>query len=564
MFKKISHDKISFSFVALVILTSFILAILPFKETNPPYTEISQFGVFKDSSNLMTIEEVIKRDADFIRLDKHTLYTENKHSTSWVRCLIQPQMTGNGGRFLEINNAGLEIADIYFLQNEVIHIGKRIDSRTIPLKTRVWNIEIPASITENVPIYIRFDTTRPMIIPIRVVNTAEMINSSLVNFLLFGLFYGVLIAVFFVNLFSFLILKNKNFFICGLFIIVLFLYQLRIQGFLYFIPMPFQLLEAILWLSLGASGIIILLFTKRFLNLKKRLPKVDTVLRFFIPLILVQTLVGVFISGRLANLIACSSSIVIPVIVIIASFKIYLSGYREARYIILSWAIYFSSTLLWASSTFVEGRIPSNYFFIIGTSAQALLLTLSIFDQIKYELKEKEVIAKSEKYYIDLSRTDSLTGLYNRRYLNDLLRRLETENSDSNQHAIIMVDLDNFKVINDTYGHPTGDKVLINVATKIQKFIRKTDIACRYGGDEFLIYLPGADSKIAQIIGERICTDICTQPGIFTDSGEPITHSVSIGITESRLDDSFEANLLRADAALYKAKNMGRNCVSVL
>jgi diguanylate cyclase (GGDEF)-like protein len=126
-----------------------------------------------------------------------------------------------------------------------------------------------------------------------------------------------------------------------------------------------------------------------------------------------------------------------------------------------------------------------------------------------------------------------------------------------------MIDLDNFKTINDTYGHLIGDMLLTKTASKIKKHIRKTDIACRYGGDEFLIYLPGANASVAHSIADGVRRDIL-EDFSYSEEGTEIRHTISIGVTENRVDDTFDGLFLRADAALYQAKRTGRNKISIL
>ena len=129
--------------------------------------------------------------------------------------------------------------------------------------------------------------------------------------------------------------------------------------------------------------------------------------------------------------------------------------------------------------------------------------------------------------------------------------------------ALIMIDLDNFKMVNDTHGHLAGDMILTKTGTHIKKHIRKTDIACRYGGDEFLVFLPGANETAARSIAESMRNDILAD-FTYSETGEEIKITVSIGVSENRLDDSFDGLFLRADAALYQAKKLGRNRISVL
>jgi len=556
-------EKITFLIAALCIAVSFNLAYLPRDPATLPPTRISNFSVFEDTGASLGLEDILRLDPQFTPDTKPTLYRKRTHSAFWLKFTIDAPRQQETGRYLEIAGTSLENIDIYFPGHETIRAGKKTDVRNIEIKTRKWNFEIPADLPPDAPVYVRIQTTTIMMAPLRVVDTAEMTNGSINDTLLFGAFFGVLIAIFCVNLFSYVIVRNRTFFIYLEYLFSLILYHFCVHGFLYLIPMPFAVLNAVLWLSLGGVGVFMMLFAKQFLNLKKRLPVVNMILNVFVVLFIAQTLAGLFISTFLANKIAYFTGFLVPLIIISSAARIYFTGYREARYYLLAWCALFTGTLIWSTAAYAEVQIPANYFFIIGTSIDSLLFTLAIFDQVKVQLKEKEVIIEREKYYIDLSRTDSLTGLYNRRYLNDLIKRLEAESDEPGQSAIIMIDLDNFKSINDTYGHPVGDVMLINVSAKIKKHVRKTDIACRYGGDEFLVFLPGANALAAHIIAEGIRQDIIADV-TSTETGDKLHQTVSIGITESKAGDSFDGCLLRADTALYKAKKEGKNRISIL
>ena len=159
--------------------------------------------------------------------------------------------------------------------------------------------------------------------------------------------------------------------------------------------------------------------------------------------------------------------------------------------------------------------------------------------------------------------TDPLTGLYNRRYFT--LRALEeVERSARLNHvmSIIMLDLDRFKTVNDTYGHAIGDRVLVAASEYIQTELRKIDILARYGGEEFVILLPETGNPAACQVAERICLAANDNPAI-TDVGE-IPFSFSIGVASNRTDGtvcSLEELIQRADRAMYDAKACGRNQV---
>ena len=157
---------------------------------------------------------------------------------------------------------------------------------------------------------------------------------------------------------------------------------------------------------------------------------------------------------------------------------------------------------------------------------------------------------------------DALTGLPNRRYLDDELQRyVEFAHRHGTPLAAIMLDLDNFKLLNDTHGHPEGDQCLRILAAAIRDSIRVTDFAARYGGEEFCIFLPMADTSQAIALARRIQSNLALKI-IHT----PIKFTMSIGAASSSAKEATftAANLLKkADDALYQAKREGKNRICV-
>jgi diguanylate cyclase (GGDEF)-like protein len=158
-----------------------------------------------------------------------------------------------------------------------------------------------------------------------------------------------------------------------------------------------------------------------------------------------------------------------------------------------------------------------------------------------------------------LSRTDKLTQLYNRGYWQD---RLEQEFNrfvrNTSPCSLVMFDIDHFKKVNDTYGHPAGDKIISLVGETLRKIMRKTDIAGRYGGEEFAVILVDTDAAHAQGFCERLRTAIeAIKPVV---EGIEIPFTISLGIAE--LDEqtaSAKEWLANTDQALYQSKHGGRN-----
>lgn len=179
-------------------------------------------------------------------------------------------------------------------------------------------------------------------------------------------------------------------------------------------------------------------------------------------------------------------------------------------------------------------------------------LYLITFDEItnEYEkIKELEHMAS----------TDPLTKLFNRSKLNDVLdKEMALSHAIASPLSIIFLDIDNFKLVNDTYGHDVGDKVLVDIAKIIKSVTRANDIAARWGGEEFMITLQSTDAAIASLLAEKL--RVAVEEYTFAIVGEL---TISLGVTEYRYTEDEESFIKRVDKALYEAKEKGRNQVVV-
>ena len=157
-----------------------------------------------------------------------------------------------------------------------------------------------------------------------------------------------------------------------------------------------------------------------------------------------------------------------------------------------------------------------------------------------------------------LATTDALTELPNRRGFNILAGQAlqEAKRSQSPLHALL-IDLDHFKQLNDTYGHLAGDEVLRRFARQLRSSMRQADIICRWGGEEFILLLKDTDSSTAQQLAEKIRAQ--TEQSRYPFAGVNLQVTTSLGLTAMRADDSLDSLLGRADKALYRAKESGRN-----
>ncbi len=197
----------------------------------------------------------------------------------------------------------------------------------------------------------------------------------------------------------------------------------------------------------------------------------------------------------------------------------------------------------------------SAYKKIFNDKSDRRIKNLEILNQVEGSRKQAEL-------YRQLAGTDSLTDLVNRRHFLEIAETaVQQVKINKNQLAIILLDIDHFKNVNDQYGHKIGDEVLTAVAASIKKSLRGGDVAGRYGGEEFVVLVSGASSDQCFMIGERICQAVAHQAIRIDHATVRVT--VSLGLVSVDPDQVLALDELinRADQAMYMAKQQGRNRV---
>lgn len=233
-----------------------------------------------------------------------------------------------------------------------------------------------------------------------------------------------------------------------------------------------------------------------------------------------------------------------------------------------------------SASKILENLAPTRIDDIKGSTAVGsdLFITIGYFPFIEDDkiiggfILVRDVTAETQlqgKYKDKAAKsvTDQLTGLFNRAHFEEYMRVEEGRivslppNSDHSNLSIIMGDIDHFKKINDKYGHPAGDFVIKTVAQILTKSFRKTDVVCRYGGEEFLIILPASDLMGAKVAADKARSAI--ENTKFEFGGNIIPVTISLGVAQLLVgQESSKETIARADAALYHSKQNGRNQVS--
>ena len=228
----------------------------------------------------------------------------------------------------------------------------------------------------------------------------------------------------------------------------------------------------------------------------------------------------------------------------------------------------------------IEDRDPSA--FVIGAEPSHLLVihqsVLWAMVNASHEFAKNLLVVLSERVrshnhiiadsYGELlkiehhAKTDALTGLSNRHTMEEsFLREITRCETDDMPISLIMVDIDNFKVFNDQFGHIAGDRALSAVASILRHQFRPRDLLVRFGGDEFAVLLPEVDEKLALTVADRVREVVCGTTGDGSDSLITIPINISMGVAQFGPNSTLNALIRAADAALYRAKHAGRNTV---
>jgi diguanylate cyclase (GGDEF)-like protein len=393
------------------------------------------------------------------------------------------------------------------------------------------------------------------------------LETSTRRMLWFGLYFGILLALLLYNLFLYFCLRDRSYLWYVASIGAIGLYFLGTNRLTYEFLTDFPPVAA-LRLNLGffsVSMVALLLFVRCFLQTHQRAPLLDRIIWGVILLQVAIMVPVLFASIAFLDQVYSLASCILPFVIIAAAVVCWRRGYRPARFLVISWVLYGFSGMVYILT--FRGLLPftglTYHSFQIGSALEAILLSFALADRINLLRREREELSRSERRHRELAITDTLTGLYNLRYFRAQID-LEMELVDRLEQklTLMMLDVDNFKLFNDRYGHPEGDNVLATLGRVMISCVRDKDVPCRYGGEEFAIILPGGQNSTAVEIYERINAELAKHR--FGCGGEEAGRvTLSIGVAEHIPGERAETLLRRADQALYEAKARGRNQIII-
>ncbi len=473
---------------------------------------------------------------------------------------------------LAMDKTVFPFVDLYLPQSEELEIySKVLNGYLRSSKNRTWQyrypvFEIPQDLPENRYLFLRIS-------PVSSTNHASASFSLFLadedrfrqktwfDIAFYYLLFGVLLSTIIYNAFLCIFLKDKVYYLYVLYITFILAYLFLRSGFAILAGVP-VLTQYILYV-VSMAYIFGTFFSQSFLGVRKHNPILKKIFWLLVGMAFTVMPLMFFGFPKQANQLIHITAVIGPVVMFIAGLIRLFQGYTPARYYLAAWFWVLTGVVSFALIGL--GVLPKNFFTLnglsIGSTLEAVLLSTALGDRVRLLRQEKRALQKKERRLTELSITDELTGLYNKRWFSSkLLSEIEHNRRLAQPLSLMMVDVDHFKRFNDTYGHAAGDKVLSKLGQFINTSIRESDIPCRYGGEEFIVILPATDFEQAYSIAERL-RKLYASTDFRVDKRKRARSTISIGVAQLVDSDDEKTLFEKVDKALYLAKDQGRNQV---
>jgi diguanylate cyclase (GGDEF)-like protein len=463
--------------------------------------------------------------------------------------------------------------------------------RAIRYRHPNFRIELPYGQTTDV--LVRVQSESSMQVPLRLYTQAAFTEQARDAQLGIGLYYGVLLALFFYNLILWASLRDASYFwymfhIAGFGMV---LFCLNGLAFEYLWPNSTWLQDRCVPVSICIAQIGMQQFTRDFLGLGSLWRTGDRLCQGVILFFVALGIAALFIPYRIATPIASAGVLPSVAVIVAVSLVANRRGYAPAQLFLLAWFMFLAGTAAFTLVAF--GLLPkmfvTEYGVQIGSALEMILLSFALAyryaalrnenerivkeanEQLEIKVEERtaeltqalEQLASANDRLVESNQRDSLTGIYNRHYFHQLLERQLYDAREELQHlAVLMIDLDHFKRINDTYGHLVGDECLRAAARRMSQVVAgHGGVLARFGGEEFVAALPGMDAVKAVAVAEQVRAAVASEPVVSGEHQVKVTVSIGVHALDAYRIAGPDDALRRADEALYSAKSGGRNCV---
>jgi diguanylate cyclase (GGDEF)-like protein len=397
-------------------------------------------------------------------------------------------------------------------------------------------------------VYMRYQSQGPIDISLSLFSSPELLESLSREQLAYGIYYGCVVMLLVWSSLVFIAVREKAFLAYFAYVGTFGLYMLIHNGlaFQYLWPESPRWANTSLVAFINIALFAGLQFSRMILRAREVTPRLDLAARGLQAIAAVLLVASPFVPYK--TVIAPIALLVLigVIFMLLLGVVAMILGSRPARFYVIAWSSFLCGSVIFLLKTF--GVLPHTFFtqngWQIGSLLEMILLSMTLSTRMN-DLQHQ-------------SRTDPLTLLGNRRLFDDKLpEEFAAARAQQRPLSLLVLDIDRFKSYNDRHGHARGDQAIKAVANVLRKFARKPLVACRYGGEEFTVILPGIDCQTAALMCERLRRAV--EETLHGD----LAITISVGYAcLSRADfESEEKFFEAADAALYTAKQQGRNCV---
>lgn len=487
-------------------------------------------------------------------------------ATVWLRFRLQPPVTApNSEWFIEFGMPGTGEIDLYIPRVGGGWLEKKSGARRSDtpkeIPKRGYVLAISPYFDANRYFYVRLKSALILSMNVCLWRPADLTWEVGFDYYGFGVIYGIMVAMIIYNLSIFIFLSDRTYFYYVAYICAMLAHLSIVYGH---IPNSIPWFQGqrlmILWPVMGLAWLVGGAFCRSFLNSAVVMPRLDVLIKLVMSLGVIVLGLGLAGWDHAANIFGKYMTICGGVTAVMAAIVAWVRGFKPAKYFLFAWTILLLGLVLYViGGSYIPSSFISRYTAAIGAPLESLILSTALAARIKALQAEKDEFRSRADRFRWLSQTDGLTGLYNKRYmLERLLQEVDLANTLIRPLSLIIMDVDNFKIFNDSYGHPAGDQVLLGLARVLDVSARSCDCPCRYGGEEFALILPGTHGDNAVEVAERIrkaFEELTMEPA----PGVMVRLTMSLGVAELRTGENAEMLLQRADHAMYQAKQQGKN-----
>lgn len=429
---------------------------------------------------------------------------------------------------------------------------------TRPLSSEKFTMQARLELPGEYTFYIRLVSLTSRKVEFKLWDYANFFHDGQDKRLLDGLCYGIMLGLLVYNFSLWLVFRDRNY---GLYVLSAALGTLSVASFnghlahylLYDLPILVDRANTVLpalWITFGA------LFAHSFLDMSSYAARIGRVVFFLALTSVVTACMGSLGITKVAQTLNEVISLLLTVLIALAGVFAWQRGFGPARLYLLGWLLLFAAVVATVLSNWGVDfpLIVVDNAMQFGTSVELMVFALALSSRIRLLQSRQQELMQTAVHLERASTTDPLTGLLNRAGLSRQSAQLLV---NDRRRTVILIDLDNFKPINDQYGHAAGDAVLVAVANRLSAHVRPGDLVARLGGDEFLLLLSEPnDRETVSRICERLLTSMA-EP--FAYKGDNLSVGLSLGISAHPQDGKDLSTLMHAaDRALYHVKRSGR------